>query len=148
MTIAAKSNHYLSSTQQLALEIVELLLRNGPRLLTTHFLNAGLITSWLRYVPFEISCHSNTPQKPRKAEVVRHIVEHEDRDVWQSQEVKSILECLLHSPTGKDCMVANGLWEGSFDLNEDYARQSEDVPEHMALRRQRRQAIVMGEEGR
>ena len=109
-------------------------------------LKAGFVDQWLGRLPFDMC--SDLPKRNRKAEYLRDLMKMEEREVWQSQDLKNVLENLLSSSVGSESMVVAGLWDRSFDVGDNHVRNNNGNAEQVELRRRRREAVVVGEEGR
>ena len=113
-------------------------------------LDAGLITEWLAQYPFSTDWSANNGGWQRKAESVRRFVKHGEGEPCNTDLLRGILHFLLTRSVAREQLVEARLWEWKFDREDEKerTRHLEESPEEVQLRRRRREAVVIGEEGR
>ena len=112
--------------------------------------DAGLITEWLAQYPFSMKSPKASDGWVPKAEVVRKFVKHGEGEPCHTKELREILLFLLTRFDVRQQLVEASLWDWKFDQEDEKERKRylEESPEEVQLRRRRREAVVIGEEGR
>lgn len=140
-----RESHYPTDIEKWALVITAKLLQSLPERSISDLIDAGLIRSWLQHYPFR----AEQDFDGNKAEAVRHLIKFEESEYWQRPLIKDILRSLIESNSGGIGLAAAGLWDPKFNAEDEgstHLRRLSETGEEMALRRRRREAIVMGEE--
>ena len=140
-----RERRYPTDVEKKALSITSVLLQSPSEGLISDLIGAGLIESWLRHHPF---CDQRSSDR-KKSEVVRDLIEGDDREIWQSHHMKHILMSLIESDSGVSGLTSAGLWHSGPKTESeraDHVRRLGETKEEIALRRRRREAVVVGEE--
>ena len=114
-------------------------------------LDAGLVSDWLVNYPLCMETDTGAAIMQRKRETILNLTRDPFYDKSYPRQLCYILHLLITDDNGREEMVRYGLWEWlpeHEDSDTGQRRRVEESPEEMQLRRRRREAMVLGEEGR
>ena len=148
--LAFVEQKYPSDDQVIALEILSILLYDISDSNLQRLCDAGLITEWLARYPFLKDAPADRPKTEAKAEAVRNFVKWSEGEPCHTPDMRDILILLLTKQSVRAQLVDAGIWSFKFDHQDEKERMRhvEESPEEVQLRRRRREAVVIGEEGR
>ena len=136
---------YPTDAEKTALEITGILLQNPSKKQMNRLLDLGFIESWLQYYPFLDEALGGRA----KDDIVRDLVLNDECEFWRSRHLKFIFLSLIANDTGMAKLSAVGLWHDEPKPESEggeHLRHIEASGASLALRRRRREAIVVGVE--
>ena len=114
-------------------------------------LDAGLVSKWLVNYPFCAQPSKNRTATQEKCNTIRQLLRADPNNNCHPKEMSYILRMLVSDTTASEELYRYGLWEQHSEQEDSESgqrRRIEESPEEVQLRRRRREAMVLGEEGR
>ncbi|KAL9104474.1 MAG: hypothetical protein Q9163_000567 [Psora crenata] len=153
---AVEDDTYPSEYQVFALQILDTVLRDDlpKKILERNIrtaLDAGLVSRWLVHYPFCAGTGTVAITMQQRRDVIGELLRNDPYTNYHPIEISYILRVLTSNTYASKALKRYGLLVRSIeceDCETCQRRHVEESPEELQLRRRRREAMVLGEEGR
>ena len=141
-----------SECQIIALRIVVILCDLTSGMILVPFVAAGFVHNWLAQYPFGDASLAQGLDQPKRLNTVMRFIEEGEGEPCHTEDLKQIFVHLQCHSFGRESLAQAGMQQSRRDFVNDRRlerqRNVDTDADEMQRRRIRREAVVMGEEGR